>query len=82
MKLRNKKTGEFVIGYVRVGIQNDEKFPNPIVYHTYNSVAKFNEDWEDADATIVRTKNRIEFLERKLKSEKALLTELCGEEEG
>ena len=47
MKLRNKKTGEIITGYVRVGIQNNEKFPNPIEYLTYNSATKFNEEWED-----------------------------------
>lgn len=47
MKLRNKKTGEIAEGYVRVGIQNNGKFPNPIEYHTYISFAEFNDNWED-----------------------------------
>ena len=47
MKLRNKKTGEIVTGYIRVCIQNNEKFPNPIEYLFYNSSTKFNEEWED-----------------------------------
>ena len=47
MKLRNKKTGEIAVGYVMVGIQNNEKFPNPIEFHTYGSIAELNDEWED-----------------------------------
>ena len=47
MKLRNKKTGEIAEGYVRIGIQNNGKFPNPIEYHTCISFAELNEEWED-----------------------------------
>ena len=47
MKLRNKKTGDTVEGYVMVGVQNNEKFPNPIEYHTYISLAELKEEWED-----------------------------------
>ena len=47
MKLRNKKTGDIAVGYVMVGIQNNEKYPNPIEYHTYGSIAELNEEWED-----------------------------------
>ena len=47
MKLRNKKTGEIAVGYVMVGIQNNEKYPNPIEYHTYVSIAELYEEWED-----------------------------------
>lgn len=47
MKLRNKKTGEMAVGYVMVGIQNNEKYPNPIEYHTYDSIAELNDEWED-----------------------------------
>lgn len=47
MKLRNKKTGEIAVCYVMVGIQNNEKYPNPIEYHTYGSIAELNEEWED-----------------------------------
>ena len=47
MKLRNKKTGYTVEGYVMVGVQNNEKFPNPIEYHTYISLAELNDEWED-----------------------------------
>ena len=47
MKLRNKKTGDTVEGHVMVGVQNNEKFPNPIEYHTYISLAKLKEEWED-----------------------------------
>lgn len=88
MRLRNKKTGEIwgnaVIesylcaeGYrLIVKVNKDASLGKH-----YDSLAELNEDWEDQDAIIVRTKNRIEFLEKKLKSEKALLEELCGEEE-
>lgn len=47
MKLRNKKTGDIAVGYVMVGIQNNEKYPNPIEYHTYGSIAELNDEWED-----------------------------------
>lgn len=47
MKLRNKKTGDTVEGYAMVGVQNNEKFPNPIEYHTYISLAELKEEWED-----------------------------------
>ena len=47
MKLRNKKTGEIAVCYVMVGIQNNEKYPNPIEYHAYDSIAELNEVWED-----------------------------------
>ena len=47
MKLRNKKTGDTVEGHVMVGVQNNEKFPNPIEYHTYISLAELNEEWEE-----------------------------------
>ena len=47
MKLRNKKTGEIAVCYVMVGIQNNEKYPNPIEDHTYGSIAELNEVWED-----------------------------------
>ena len=47
MKLRNKKTGESAGCYVRVGIQNNEKYPNPIEYHTYGSIAELNDEWDD-----------------------------------
>ena len=47
MKLRNKKTGDTVEGHVMVGVQNNEKFPNPIEYHTYISLAELNDEWED-----------------------------------
>ena len=30
-----------------VGIQNNEKYPNPIEYHTYGSIAELNNEWED-----------------------------------
>ena len=80
MRLRNKKTGEIkeweCVAAIIYGEMNE-------VYDAaeYDSLAELNEEWEDLDATIVRTKNRIEFLERKLKFEKTLLAELCGEEE-
>ena len=51
MKLRNKKTGDIAVGYVMVGIQNNEKYPNPIEYHTYGSIAELNEVWEDYKPT-------------------------------
>ena len=47
MKLRNKKTGEIAVCYVMVGIQNNEKYPNPIEYHTYGSIAELNDEWDD-----------------------------------
>lgn len=47
MNLRNKKTGDTVEGYVMVGVQNNEKFPNLIEYHTYISLAELNDEWED-----------------------------------
>ena len=47
MKLRNKKTGDIAVGYVMVGIQNNEKYPNPIEYHTYGSIAELNAEWKD-----------------------------------
>ena len=47
MKLRNKKTGDIAVGYVMVGIQNNEKYPNPIEYHTYGSIAELNDEWDD-----------------------------------
>ena len=47
MKLRNKKTGEIAVCYVMVGIQNNEKYPNPIEYHTYGSIAELNAEWDD-----------------------------------
>ena len=86
MKLRNKKTGEIgdLMGSLtscpHVGIGIDFHDGDPKAFY-YNSLAELNEDWEDLDAALVRTKNSIEFLERKLKSEKALLAELCGEDQ-
>ena len=47
MKLRHKKTGEIAVCYVMVGIQNNEKYPNPIEYHTYGSIAELNDEWDD-----------------------------------
>lgn len=78
MKLRNKKTGQIgdLIGserscpFITIGIDFHDGNPRSF---DYTSLDQLNEEWEDLDATIVRTKNRIEFLERKLKSEKALL---------
>lgn len=51
MKLRNKKTGDIAVGYVMVGIQNNEKYPNPIEYHTYGSIAELNDEWDDYKPT-------------------------------
>ena len=46
MKLRNKKTGDIAVGYVIFGIQNNEKYPNPIEYHTYGITELCGEDEE------------------------------------
>lgn len=95
MKLRNKKTGKVFDVIVREISNGDGEYSIIVcniralrsarsvssILGEYDSLAELNEDWEDLDATIVRTKNRIEFLERKLKFEKTLLAGLCGEEE-
>ena len=80
--LKNKETGNIVTGYVRVGVQNDEKFPNPIGYYTYNSIAELKEEWEDykptepliKDEEIISLISLLERIDRKL-------SKLCGEEE-
>lgn len=47
MKLRNKKTGEIVEGYVIVAIKSKTD-PSITMYdNTAGSVAEFNEKWED-----------------------------------
>ena len=47
MKLRNKKTGEIKDGRSEVVFQNNDKFPNPLERHTFESLAELNEEWED-----------------------------------
>lgn len=51
MRLRIKQTGEVVEGFVQVVIQNNDKFPNPLEYHTLMTIAELNEDWEDYKPT-------------------------------
>lgn len=70
MKLRNKKTGDIAVGYVMVGIQNNEKYPNPIEYHTYGSLAELNDEWEDYEPVepLIKDKHHPERAEKARKT--------------
>ena len=70
MKLRDKKTGDTVEGHVMVGVQNNEKFPNPIEYHTYISLAELKEEWEDYEPVepLIKDKNHPERAEKARKT--------------
>lgn len=47
MKLRNKKTGEIITAIVQVIVESNHP-TKPLKYDTQLSLAKLNEEWEDA----------------------------------
>lgn len=55
MKLRNKKTGEIKEFDVLGGFMLSDDYPNLYTEDkTYNSLAEFNEEWEDCKETLIK----------------------------